>query len=183
MQPNPDLNLFYPMNEFYEQAGLALPSVVRIAGSDMPEPYRTLLVHERDMTPTLEDACGRSIELRVLKYALRGGVLSRQIDLVPEGGGKAVLFGAIKIYLQHFPPEAKRLVLDLKQPLGAILRSQRIAHASRPDAYIQVTPDPVISSALDLSGAGDLYGRRNVLLDASENVLARVLEILAPNDM
>src|SRR5947209_20447537 len=107
MQPNPDLNLFYPMNEFYEQAGLALPSVVRIAGSDMPEPYRTLLVHERDMTPTLEDACGRSIELRVLKYALRGGVLSRQIDLIAEGGGKAVLFGAIKSYAQHFPPAAR----------------------------------------------------------------------------
>jgi 3-hydroxyacyl-CoA dehydrogenase len=61
-----------------------------------------------------------------------------------------------------------------------ILRTQGMAHESRPDAYIQVTADALINSALDLTGAAVLYGRRNVLLDASKNTLARVLEILPP---
>src|SRR5690349_18896786 len=98
MQTNPEPNLFYPMNEFYEQEGIALPSITRLDGRDVPEPYRNLLVHQRDMTLAMEEACGRSDELRVIRYELRGSVLSRQIDLVPEGTAKAVLFCAIKIY-------------------------------------------------------------------------------------
>src|SRR5204863_7154924 len=138
-------------------AGLPLPRVTRAEAHEIPEPYRSLLVHERDMTPTLEDAYQRSVQLRVLKYDLRENVLSRQIVLVPEGSTRAVVFGAIKIYLEHFPAEAKRLVLELKLPLGTILRTQRIAHFSRPDAFIQVTADPVINSALDLTGPAVLY--------------------------
>src|SRR5258705_691304 len=130
------------------------------------------------MTPTLEDACRRPMELRVLQYRRRGDVFAREIVLVPEGAVKAVVFGAIKIDLKHFPPEAQRLVLERKQPLGTILRTQGMAHESRPDSFIQVTADAVINNALGLTGAAILYGRRNVLLDASKNTLARVLEIL-----
>jgi chorismate-pyruvate lyase len=180
MLTNPELNLFYPLNEFYEQSGLSLPSVVRVEGGDVPEPYRSLLVHDRDMTPTLENACGRSVELRVLQYSLSDGVFSRQIVLVPEGGAKAVVFGAIKIYLQYFPPEAKRLVVERRHPLGTILRTQGISHTSRPDAFFQVEADAAINGALGLAGEHVLYGRRNVLLDSSQNTLARVLEILPP---
>ena len=71
-------------------------------------------------------------------------------------------------------------MLEKKLPLGTILRTQGMIHESRPDAYIQVTADALINSALDLTGAAVLYGRRNVLLDASKNTLARVLEILPP---
>jgi chorismate-pyruvate lyase len=175
------LHLFYPLNEFYEQAGLPLPPVARVEARDVPEPYRSLLVHDRDMTPTVEEACGRKVELRVIKFALDAGVVSRQIVLVPEGAARAVVFGAIKIYLKHFPAEAQRLVLEKKQPLGTILRTQGIVHLSRPDAYIQVTADALINRALDLTGAAVLYGRRNVLLDGARNTLARVLEILPPS--
>src|ERR1700704_80374 len=121
MQTNPELNLFYPLNEFYDQLGLPLPAVVRVDGSDVPEPYRSLLVHDRDMTPTLEEAYSSAIELRVLAYSRRGNVFSRQIVLIPEGGARVVVFGAIKIYLEYFHAEAKRLVLERKQPLGTIL--------------------------------------------------------------
>src|ERR1700734_2477923 len=78
------LDLLYPLNEFYEQAGLTLPAVRRINGREMPEPYRRLLVHDRDMTPTLEAAYDRKMTLRVLKYALSDEVFSREIVLIPE---------------------------------------------------------------------------------------------------
>jgi chorismate-pyruvate lyase len=181
MHTYPDLNLFYPLNEFYDEAGKPLPDVVQIAGPDIPEPYRSLLVHDRDMTPTIEEACCSKVQLRILKYAVHGSVVSRQIVLVPEGGTRAVVFGAIKIYLKYFPPEAKSLVTEKKLPLGTILRTQGMAHASRPDAYIQVAADPLINEALNLTGSARLYGRRNVLLDAEQNTLARVLEILPPS--
>ena len=78
----------------------------------MPEPYRRLLVHDRDMTPTMEAAYDRKMNLRVLKYALDQEVFSRQILLIPEGSETPVVFGAIKIYLDEFPAAARDLVLE-----------------------------------------------------------------------
>lgn len=177
---DPDSNFIYPLNEFYEQSGLPAPVVVRIGGSEVPEPYRSLLVHDRDMTPTLEGAHGRSIQLQVLNYSLVGDLFSRQVVLMLEGDGKPAAFGAIKIDLKHFPPEARRLVIERKQPLGTILRTQGMAHSSRPDAYLQVKADAIIESALHLSGPRLLFGRRNTLVDAAEHTLAHVVEILPP---
>src|SRR5438046_10325221 len=122
----PDSNLLYPLNEFYEQAGLPLPAVVRVAANDVPEPYRSLLVHDREMTLTLESAYSRRVKLRVQTYDLRANVFSRQVVLIP-GAATAVAFCAIKIYLDYFPPDAKRLVVERKQPLGTILYTQQMA--------------------------------------------------------
>jgi hypothetical protein len=44
----------YPLDEFYARSGLPLPRIERTSGEEVPEPYRSLLVHQNDMTPTLE---------------------------------------------------------------------------------------------------------------------------------
>jgi chorismate-pyruvate lyase len=116
----------------------------------------------------------------VLKHSLRENVFSRQIVLTLRDGGIAVLFGAIKIYLDHFPDKARSLVLEMKQPLGAILATQGIAHSSHPAGYFSVTTDALINSALQLSDSALLYGRQNVLSNSSQHKLAQVLEILPP---
>lgn len=172
------MDLFYPLNEFYELSRLPLPALVEVEGLDIPEPYRKLLVHDRDMTPTLEEAYGGRLELRVLHHSLGKNLLSRQIVLTAQG--KAIAFGAIKIYLEFFPPRARELVLEMRQPLGAILRSEEIAHSSHPAAFFRVQADELIKSALELTGAQQLYGRQNVLSDAAGHTLARVIEIMSP---
>ena len=177
----PDPKLLYPLNEFYEREGLPLPHVICVEGRDVPEPYKSLLVHERDMTPTLADAYGRDIQLRMLRKRRQHDVFSREIVLEPEGDARKVLFGAIKIYLERFAPEARKLILECKQPFGTILQAQGVAHSSRPEAYIQVEADEVINQALGLTGHSVLYGRRSALWNASQHALARVLEILPPS--
>jgi chorismate-pyruvate lyase len=174
------LHLLYPLNEFYESAGIALPQATRINGREMPEPYRSLLFHDRDMTPTLEAAYHRKMNLRVLHYALREEVFSRQIVLIPENSDAPVVFGAIKIYLEEFSDEARALVLERKLPLGTILETQGIKHYSSPDAFFEITPDATILDALKIASAPVLYGRRNVLGNAAGRKLAQVLEILPP---
>jgi chorismate-pyruvate lyase len=174
------LDLLYPLNEFYEDAGLVLPSATRINGREMPEPYRRLLVHDRDMTPTLEAAYDRKMNLRVLKYALDQEVFSRQILLLPEGSDSPVVFGAIKIFLDEFPTAARDLVVERKLPLGTILETQAIKHFSRPDAFFEVQADTSMCQALDIAGPAKLYGRRNVLGNSTGRKLAQVLEILPP---
>jgi chorismate-pyruvate lyase len=174
------VDLLYPLNEFYAEAGLALPSATRINGREMPEPYRRLLVHDRDMTPTLEAAYDRKMSLRVLKYALDHEVFSRQILLVPEGTETPAVFGAIKIYLDEFPTAARDLVLERKLPLGTILESQAIKHFSKPDAFFEVEADDCICRALGIVAPARLFGRRNVLGNSTGRKLAQVLEILPP---
>jgi chorismate-pyruvate lyase len=180
MHVTTDLNVLQPLTEFYEEAGLPLPKVSLIEGSDVPEPYRSLLVHDDDMTPTLEAAYGQTIHLRVLKHSLQDNVFSRQVLLVLEDDATAVEFGGIKIYLEYLPEEARRLVLEKRMPLGTILHTQRVAHHSHPSAYLRVSADPVMREALDLTERRPLYGRCNVLSDSSHNVLARVVEVLPP---
>ena len=176
------LDLLYPLNEFYEQAGLILPSASRINGREIPEPYRRLLVHDRDMTPTLEAAYDRKMNLRVLKYAFNDEIFTREIVLIPEGGDSPVVFGAIKIYLDEFPAAARDLVLERKLPLGTILASQAIKHFSKPDAFFEIEADASINQALEITGSHRLYGRRNVLGNSTGRKLAQVLEILPPSE-
>jgi chorismate-pyruvate lyase len=174
------LELLYPLTEFYQQAGLSLPVATKINGREMPEPYRRLLVHDRDMTPTLEAAYDRKMNLRVLKYSFTNEVFSREIVLIPEGSDAPVVFGAIKIYLDEFSTEARDLVLERKLPLGTILESQGIRHYSKPDAFFEVEADAFIANALGLTRAVKLYGRRNMLGNGTGRKLAQVLEILPP---
>jgi chorismate-pyruvate lyase len=169
------------MNEFYEDAGLALPEVVPVEGQDVPEPYRSLLVHDRDMTPTLASAYRRAMQLRVFKRVVRENILARQIILEIEGNGKPVVFAAIKIHLDRFPSEARRLILEGKQAFGNILHGQQIVHFSQPEAFFRVVTDDTINQALGLTGHSVLYGRRTAMWHSSDIALAQVLEILPPS--
>jgi len=181
-QWSPVLSLLYPLDEFYDRAGVRLPPVVEVEGYNVPEPYRSLLVHDRDMTPTLAEAYQRTMQLRILTRILHGNVLAREIVLEIEGEGRRVVYAGIKIYLDHFPPEARRLILDGGKPFGTILRSQAIAHFSRPEAFIRVDADEVINQALGLTGRSVLYGRRSALWNSPQIPLAHVLEILPPSE-
>lgn len=144
----------------------------------MPAPYRDLLVHTSDMTPTLAAANGCPIELRVLEHFKTGSAYSRQIVLLAHG--RRVLFGAIKIYLDRFPPAARSLILADRTPFGTVLQTSGIVHSSSPLAFFRIEPDAVISGALGLEGTRELYGRRNVLRDSQGQPLAQVFEVLAP---
>ena len=152
------LDPLYPLNEFYDRVGVPLPSAVEVEGYKVPEPYQSLLVHNRDMTPTLTEAYQRTMELRILTRVLCENVLAREIVLEIEGDGRRVVYAGIKIYLDHFPPEARRLILDGGQPFGAILKSQGIVHFSRPEAFIRVDSDEVINQALGLTAIRSYTG-------------------------
>ena len=172
----------YPLSQFYDEAGLACPQVTGIEPAEMPDPYRRLLVHERDMTPTLEAAWGQDIQLRVLKYRLRNNVVSRQVVLMLAHDQTAVEMGAIKIYVDRFPKAARQLILERRKPLGTILRVHRIPHRSRPAGFFELIPDTIINEALRAGGTTPLFGRQNGILDFTGQVLAEALEILPPLD-
>jgi chorismate-pyruvate lyase len=177
--PEP-LSLLHPLDAFYAADGLPLPPVEQVEGTDVPEPCRRLLVHDRDMTPTLEAFHGERIHLRVLARGLDGDAYSRQVVLTLNGSARAVEFGAIVIHLQHFPSAAREEILAGYRPLGTILHVHAVAHQSRPRAFLRLAPDAVVREALQLTTATALYGRRNVIFGPDGCELANILEILPP---
>jgi len=172
------LPIAYPLDDFYAQAGRDLPSIEPVSGDAVPEPYKSLLVHQDDMTPTLEKFHGEHIHLEVLSRQQRDDFYFREVVLLLDKSDQPVEFGAIKINLALFPSAARMEILAERRPLGTLLADYAIVHASRPKAYLRVHSDDFIDAALKLDKSQWLYGRRNTLLDPQQRVLAEIVEIL-----
>ena len=169
-----------PLAEAYSRRGLRLPAIERVEGSVIPQPYRDLLVHERDMTPTLEAFHGEPIRLRVVSRHTSSGILFREVVLVSAESARPVEFGAIRIRLDGFGTSAQELILEGLVPLGTILKRENVPHRSDPQRYLRVEPDQVVAQALELEGREPLYGRHNLISSQNGRVLAEMVEILPP---
>jgi chorismate-pyruvate lyase len=170
----------YPLDDFYARAGLPLPPIERIPSDQVPEPFRSLLVHESDMTPTLEKFHGGDIHLKILNREQRADFYFREVALLLNGSNKPVEFGANKISLALFPAKARQLILEERLPLGRILADCQIAHNTVAKAFFTVEPDALISSVLGLENPGLLYGRRATIFDQQKRPLSEIVEILPP---
>ena len=170
----------YPLDDFYARAHLTLPQIKQVCGEQVPEPYRALLVHHDDMTPTLESFHKQTIHIRVLRSETREVYYFREVVLLLDGTGEPVEFGAIKINLSLFPSQARKLILEEHEPLGHILKSRGITHTSRPKAFFQIESDALINKALSVRTPTILYGRRNTISDAQQRPLAEIVEIIPP---
>src|SRR6267378_4667380 len=136
----PALPYIYPLDDFYAAAGMPLPKFERIGGDLVPEPYRSLLFHQNDMTPTLERFHDANIHLRILSRGQRGDYYFRQVALHLDGSEKPVEFGAIKVSLLLFPPKARQLILEQRVPLGSILKECQVTHSTAAKAFFRVVP-------------------------------------------
>jgi chorismate-pyruvate lyase len=172
--------LAHPLDEFYGQMGLTLPPLQEVEGEAVPQPYKQLLVHNDDMTPTLEKYYAQDIHLRLLGRRQKDNEYFREVVLLLDNNDQPVEFGAIKINLDLFAAEARREILEERRPLGHILNERHVPHASRPKAFLRVASDQIINEALQLTGAHVLYGRRNTLFDPQDRPLAEIVEILPP---
>src|SRR5579883_102407 len=95
--PAAALSLAHPLDEFYAAAGQPLPPLAQVEGEAVPEPYRRLLVHQNDMTPTLEAFHGGSVHLDVLGRRRKDDAYFREVILRLDSNNEPVEFGAIKI--------------------------------------------------------------------------------------
>ncbi|WP_394796926.1 hypothetical protein [Armatimonas sp.] len=171
------INLFFPLDLLHEQEGIALPRIEQIDGDAVPQPYRQLLVHLNDMTPTLSAFHGQEIALRVLGRRIQGDVLFREVILF--AGKSLVEFGAIAIHLNAFTPEARTDIEAGHLPLGTILAKHEVTHVSCPQAFLRVEANAFINDVFELSGGASVfYGRRNILSTPEGAVIADILEIL-----
>lgn len=170
----------FPLSEFYARTSLALPRMEVIAGDAVPEPYRALLVHERDMTSTLEKFHACDIYIKAMSSERRDEGYFREVVLHRANDDAPLEFGANCVNLGLFTPEARWMILQEKVPLGRILRDHVIDHSIRPLNFFRVAPDELICRALKLAAPVPLYGRQAVLCNSAGQRLSQVVEILPP---
>jgi chorismate-pyruvate lyase len=173
-------DLFHPLTDFYSPQGVQGLHVAPIKGDTMPRPYRDLLVHDQDMTSTLETYWGTSFHLKVLDKHVETTQLTRQVVLLSDEDDRPVEFGAIRICLDRFGDEARKTIISCQRPLGNILNEHGLSFTCRPNAYFTFESDEIASRAFLLTGAHTLYGRHNLLENDAGSVLAEVVEILPP---
>ena len=171
-------HVLYPLNEFFEIDGRALPSARELPPEKLPEPYRSLLCHDSDMTTTLETHHGGKMHVEALAVEVGEISCAREVLLQLDNSNRAVAYGAIKIQLEYLPEPARQLILENTEPLGRVLIDHDIAFESRPILYFRIMPNEGIRQLLNAAPGKALYGRRNVLMHPDGNIIAEIVEIL-----
>lgn len=174
------MDITYPLNEFYALAKRELPPIEQISGEKIPKPYKSLLVHNNDMTPTLEKFHSSQIHLEIRKSEQRNGFYFREVILRLDGSNRPVEFGANKIHLSRFPEAARKLILEERVPLGTILKQCALNHHTEANTFLRVESDAMINEAFGLKSATILYGRKAAICDARDELLSEIVEILPP---
>jgi len=167
----------FPLSAFEGDAARGVTRARILEAEELPQPYRQLLAHDRDMTGTLEAFFNQSMDLRVFVKRVEGDRLFRQVALVGREDGEPKEFGAIRIDLSCFEDTARELVAACKVPLGRVLREHGVAYVSNPSAYLRVCPDEMVCDALNTKD-GPLYGRKNELTTPDGRAIAQIIEIL-----
>jgi chorismate-pyruvate lyase len=167
-----------PLSEFYTRAGLPLPRIEVVAAAAIPAPYRALLDHHDDMTPTLERFHDCEIWIHALGRERREDSYSREVVLCRADNDEPVEFGAIRLELDLFPTAARAQILEEHMPLGRILRDHGITHSTRALYFLRIEPDELICRSLRLVAPVPLYGRQAVIFNLEKQALSRVVEIL-----
>ena len=173
----PAASVLYPLDLVYERAGIEVPRVEVVQPEDIPLPYRSLLVHDIDMTLTLERHFGGRVALRPLSTFIEGGSYFRRVLLVHEYAGQPVEMGAIRMQLDAFSDEIRRQILENEAPLGRILRDGRFEYASRVMAFLAVTPNPEMMGVFWMREPRVLYGRRTEVMRKGARI-GDIVEVL-----
>jgi hypothetical protein len=167
----------HPLDLAYTRAGLEPPLATAVAPEQIPQPYRSLLVHQRDMTLTLEEHFGGRVALRPLSTFVSGAWYYRRVLLAQEYSGRPVEMGAIRMKLAALPRKVQAEIRRNQVPLGRILRDGGVDFTSVPREFFAVAPNPEMMGVFWMREPRTLYGRRTeVLLDG--RAIGDIVEVL-----
>jgi hypothetical protein len=150
-----------------------------IRGQHMPQPYRSLLVHEHHMTVTVEAHHGDLVDVRILARRHVGSTYSRKILLTLQQTGRIVQFGIVRIDLSQCSPPVHAAIVEGKTPVGRILIQNNVLRRIEPTAFLRIRGGPAQMAWFGLSEPQTLYGRL-ALIHCDGKPAVELVEIVAP---
>jgi chorismate-pyruvate lyase len=169
------------LDTVYANVGIHPPKVQLVTVDRIPAKYRSLLVHERGMTATLERHAGGPLALRVLSASRNRHWYVRHVLLVSATVGQPVAWGAIRVDLSTLTKRLGAQLLRCQVPLGRLLRDAGVDFRSRPEAFFSATPNSELLGVFWMRKSDVLYGRLTEVT-WHDTRLGEVIEILPRDD-
>ena len=156
----PELSPFRDFLSNFERAGVSLSDVSVVDAARIPSPYRELLSHRRNMTPTLESHFASQARLVVLEQSEENGIVKRFIllevdDQRPQATATVATaprykhvaeFSTILIHLRNIPDSLHAEIRAGSAPLGTLLIRAGVNQSVNPHFFIKV--DVPVASGL-----------------------------------
>ncbi len=156
MNPLDELNrltsLFSPPEEL-------IAGVEHVPGALVPEPYKTLLVHEHHMTVTMEEFHGSRVNVTVLADSLDGDVYTRKIVLSRVSDGVPVQFGLVRFNFQYVTQVVRDELLAKQIPLGHVLIRHNVLRHIDLGAVLKIRAGAELAELLQMPANEITYGR------------------------
>ena len=175
-------SLMWPLNLFYAYYKRDMPEITPLFDWHMPEPYKGLLSHERNMTPTLETFYDSAIHIERLNVVPDREECSREVILRLDTNRQPVEYGASRIFLEALPDTARERICEGQIPLGTVLNQCNCRHTVELSGFFKVKPTPFFANVFSSANGTPLYGRRNRLVALDGTPIAEVCEILPQAD-
>ena len=176
-----------PVSEWHRLAALfpapdtLAANIEHVPVSAVPEPYRTLLVHNNHMTATMELFHGTPVDVKVLARHIEAETYNRKIILTRPDTGAVVQFAFAQFDLHSVSEAVRSDILSERIPLGRVLISHGIACQIEVNAILKVTLGAGLSELLHSPVNVLTYGRAAQIL-CNDKPTFNVIEVLAPID-
>lgn len=164
----------------HESCALDVATLHPLRGADLPQPDRSLLDHDRDMTSTLATHHGSALRVEVLRCRTEGGLYLREVFLRTQDAGKLVEYGVLAVELAQFSAEARATIEAGRTPLGAILHACKVPFVSAPIGFFTADAASLAGTPFALPSGATASGRFNRLATPGGATLAWIMEILPP---
>ncbi len=135
----------------------------QVHANDIPSDIRSLLVHNRHMTATLNAHYGQPVALRVLRHVEIDATYRRMIMLTVDAGERVVEFGLVRLNLDVFPPDARNDVAARQLPLGEILAKYDVLTRVEPRWYLRFAATSPVVQYFAPGPTREAYGRLGVI--------------------
>lgn len=176
MNPSDELHSLtdlFPGSEPLFQRAEHIPQAI------VPEPYKTMLVHDHHMTVEMEKYHRTTVDVRVLDRKLNGDEYGRKILLLKHGTETVVQFGLVRFHLQYVTPQVRREIIAEETPLGRILINHNVLRHVDLGAILEIDAGPGLASVLQMPVGGTTYGRLATIF-CDRRPAVDLLEISAP---
>jgi chorismate-pyruvate lyase len=145
----------------------------------MPKPFGLLLAHQNHMTVTLESFHASSVEVEVLQFFEDGDLYCRKILLRRTSDRQVVMFGIVRLSLEHLGLQPRQEILSQKTPLGRVLISHGIMRSVQLASVWRIECGSELAEHFSCPIGTTTYGR-TALIYFDDRPALELLEIVSP---
>lgn len=158
-----------------------LPAAEFVPAHRVPDPFKTLLVHEQHMTVVLERRHGATVKVTPWRVHHLGDLYGRMLDLHITGSGRMVMTGVMLVNLTILSEEATERILAGTTPLGKVLIDHTPLRTVTPTQFFKLPPTDPLAVRFGSTTGRPAWGRlATIHLDG--NPAVDLLEIVHPDE-